>query len=86
MPNWHGILRGRLKPEAKNWSYFVGVRLIPVVSHSDIQQGRALGTYAILTGATINVGKMINQEMNAFCDGRSNEELDFPVLITQLCA
>lgn len=54
-------------------------------SHSDIQCHRALCTYAILTGAAIDVGRLINLEMKAASDSRSNRALDFPVLITQLC-
>lgn len=51
----------------------------------EIQRIRALLTYAIVTRLTVDVGRVINREMKAVCEGRSNRVLEFPVLITQLC-
>lgn len=58
---------------------------MPVISSSDIQRTQAMLTYAIMAHCTVDVGRVINMEINAVADTRSKHALGFPVLITHLC-
>lgn len=59
---------------------------MPATSHSVVAKNKPLLLYAMSKGLSINVGRVINEEM---CDitnlKKKTQAIGFPFLITQLC-
>ncbi|MFQ6667292.1 hypothetical protein Gotur_033364 [Gossypium turneri] len=73
-----------LKPVAKVWFYFVRYTFMPISHSSTISMERMLLLYAILTEKSINVGKIILEEIHD-CSKKKAGSAYFPSLITSLC-
>lgn len=85
MPNW-------VSPKAwltsKAWvlNLWMNARLLPSTSTSLESRRRALLLYAMCKSLSINVERVINEEMRAATHPmESNQAIDFPSLITALC-
>ncbi|PON59596.1 hypothetical protein PanWU01x14_158080 [Parasponia andersonii] len=76
--------KGALTPAAKVWYHFLKSRLLPTTHGKTVSKDRMLLLYSMLTGKSINVGRMIHSEIRA-CAARKSGALFFPSLITQLC-
>ncbi|GMN64007.1 hypothetical protein TIFTF001_033098 [Ficus carica] len=52
-----------LDKHTKAWLYFIGAKLMPVTYFSDVTKDRAVLLYAILSEASIDVGRLIQQSI-----------------------
>ncbi|KAH1039536.1 hypothetical protein J1N35_041279 [Gossypium stocksii] len=80
----HTCRREYLKPFAKVWFYFIRFSLMPSSHGSTISLEQMVLLYLILTGKTIDVGKIILREMQN-CAVRRSGLAYFPFTITILC-
>ena len=79
---WTHIKKKDLTRNAKLFYYFVAARLMPTVVNSEVQRSRAILTYAILRGLTVDVGRVINSDMRVDIDPRGRQySFGFPALI-----
>ena len=62
-PTWRYLRRETLTHHAKLWYYFVGARLMPTVTNSEVRKERAFLTYTIMKGIKVNVGRIIYREI-----------------------
>lgn len=53
------LLKKNLKVKVVLWYVFISKRMMPVGHTNNVQRERALVLYAIFTGLTIDVGKLI---------------------------
>ncbi|PON44141.1 hypothetical protein PanWU01x14_268850 [Parasponia andersonii] len=77
-------LRSSLNPHAKVWYHFLKSHLLPTTHGKIVSKERVLLLYSMLTGKSINVGRMIHREICA-CAARKSRALFFPSLITRMC-
>ncbi|MFQ6624294.1 hypothetical protein Gotur_004401 [Gossypium turneri] len=80
----HSCLKEYLKPVAKVWFYFVRYSFMPISHSSTISMERMLLLYAILIEKSINIGKIILEEIHD-CARKKTVGAYFPSLITSLC-
>ncbi|KAK8632200.1 hypothetical protein V6N13_028977 [Hibiscus sabdariffa] len=76
--------RDRLKPEGKLWMHFIKQSLMPTTHTATASLSRLQLLHSILNVWTIDVGKIIVDEVYA-CLSRKSSPLLFPHLITALC-
>ncbi|KAL4331878.1 hypothetical protein GQ457_07G012620 [Hibiscus cannabinus] len=74
----------KLLPKAKLWTHFLKHKLMPTSHHTTISLPRMLLLHSILFGRSMDVGKIIVEEIQA-CLKRPKSALLFPNLITALC-
>ncbi|PON70375.1 hypothetical protein PanWU01x14_080440 [Parasponia andersonii] len=77
-------LRSSLNPPAKVWYHFLKSRLLPTTHGKTVSKEHVSLLYSMLTGKSINVGRMIHREICA-CAARKSGALFFPSLITSMC-
>ncbi|PON65869.1 hypothetical protein PanWU01x14_113580, partial [Parasponia andersonii] len=77
-------LRSSLNPPAKVWYHFLKSRLLPTTHGKIVSKECVLLLYSMLTGKSINVGRIIHREICA-CAARKPGALFFPSLITRMC-
>ena len=70
--------------EFKAWHYFIAAKLMPVSHMSTVIAKRAFLLYAILTGWTIDIGRVISDTI-FFCLDHPKQSIYCPSLITTLC-
>ncbi|KAK5775161.1 hypothetical protein PVK06_043030 [Gossypium arboreum] len=80
----HTCRRESLTPLAKVCFYFIRFSLMPSSHGTTISLERMVLLYSILTGKTINVGKIILREIRN-CVVRRSGHVYFPFMITILC-
>ncbi|KAK5833467.1 hypothetical protein PVK06_017303 [Gossypium arboreum] len=80
----HTCQREYLTPLAKGWFYFIRFSLMPSLHGTPISLERMVLLYSILTGKTIDVGKIILREMRN-CTVRCSGPAYFSFTITILC-
>lgn len=69
----------------KAWLSFIGAKLKPVTHYSDVNKDRAILLYAIVTGKSIDVGRIIQQSIRHSRRASTTGGLGHPSLITALC-
>lgn len=66
--------------------YFIYSSLMPTTLNSQVLKKRALLTYSILKGMTIDVGRIINEEIHTMVNaGVKTQSIRFTSLILELC-
>lgn len=71
---------------SKDMGLFVYSKIIPTTLNSRVPKKRAILTYAILKGITIDVGKIVNVEIHTLVNLRAKiESKGFSYLIHALC-
>ncbi|KAL4378710.1 hypothetical protein GQ457_02G030960 [Hibiscus cannabinus] len=78
------VERDRLKPDGKLWMHFIKQSLMPTSHTATTSLSRLQPLHSILNGRSIDVGKIIVDEVYA-CLTRKSSPLLFPHLITALC-
>lgn len=73
-----------LVPLPKIWAAYIGTNLVPCSNVSDIKVEKAALISAIMTGKVIDVGKIIQTQIQIIANSATNA-LAFPRLITLLC-
>ncbi|KAK9034457.1 hypothetical protein V6N11_050621 [Hibiscus sabdariffa] len=76
--------REKFLPKAKLWTHFLKHKLMPTSHHTTVSLPRMLLLHSILFGHSMDVGKIIVEEIQA-CLKRPKSALLFPNLITALC-
>ncbi|KAE8695166.1 hypothetical protein F3Y22_tig00110733pilonHSYRG00282 [Hibiscus syriacus] len=76
--------RDRLLPHVKLWNHFMKHKLMPTSHNTTVSCQRMLLLHSILTGRTIDIGKIIVEHAH-LCLKRQASALVFPNLITALC-
>ncbi|GMN68009.1 hypothetical protein TIFTF001_037068 [Ficus carica] len=74
-----------LDKHTKAWLYFIGAKLMPITHFSDVTKDRAILLYDILSGKSIDVGRLIQQSIKQALRGSTSGGLPHPSLITALC-
>ncbi|KAK5842401.1 hypothetical protein PVK06_004753 [Gossypium arboreum] len=80
----HTFRREYLTPLVKVWFYFIRFSLMPSSYGTTISLERMVLLYSIITGKTIDVGKIILRELRN-CAIRHSSLAYFPFTITILC-
>ena len=78
------IIVADLNPEAKVWAAFVKTNLLPTTHDTTLLADRILLVYAIIMNLSIDVGKIVADEI-VKCASKKVGRLFFPPLITMLC-
>ena len=78
------ILKKYLTDEAKVWFHFIRHCLVPTSHNLWVDKERLIILDAIIAGGKIEVGKLINREINKY-QNRKDGLLYLPCLITDLC-
>lgn len=74
LPNWINIQKKWLTSKARMLNLWMIVRLMPATSHSVVSKRQVFLLYAISKGLTINVGKVINEEMRAITNPKKKTQ------------
>ena len=82
---FRSIGRGDLTKEAKVWFYFVNSVLRPSKHLSTVGREEAILLYALLKGYKIDVGKMIENSIFSYLEGKCRGMIPHPATITNLC-
>ena len=82
---FRSIARGDLTEEAKVWFYFVNSVLRPSKDLSIVGREEAILLYALLKGYKIDVGKMIENSILSYSEGKCRGMIPHPTTITSLC-
>ncbi|KAK8306302.1 hypothetical protein V6Z12_D03G118600 [Gossypium hirsutum] len=78
------VEKASLKSIGKVWYHFLKSRLMPSTHNTTVSNERILLLHSIIKGRTINVGRIIFQEVH-HCVKKDAGSLNFPSLITTLC-
>ena len=81
---FRSIARGDLTEEAKVWFYFVSYVLRPSKHLSTVGREEAILLYALLKGYKIDVGKMIENSILSYPEGKYRGMIPHPAIITSL--
>jgi len=80
------ILRSNLTSRSKMWLTLIHANMTPCSHVSDITMSRSIILYAILTGRSLNVGRLIANEIHQCAHAaKPKVPLGHPCLITHLC-
>ena len=82
---FRSIARGGLTKEAKVWFYFVSSVLRPSKHLSTMGREEAILLYALLKGYKIDVGKMIENSILSYFEGKCRGMIPHPATITSIC-
>ncbi|KMQ72772.1 hypothetical protein BPMI_04503c [Candidatus Burkholderia pumila] len=84
---WTYLAKEELTPLANFIHHLIGCRIMPFRMNSQVQKKRAWLTCAILLRKSVDVGKIIHDEINGMVGSevRKTQALGFPALITSLC-
>ena len=79
---FRSIARGDLTEEAKVWFYFIRSGLRPSKHLSTVGREEAILLYALLKGYKIDVGKMIENSILSYFEGKCRGMIPHPLIIT----
>ena len=79
------INRGDLIEVSKVWFYFVTFVLKPSKHVSTVRQDRALLLYALVKGYALNVGKIMEEPILDYTEGKFSRNIPHPSFITLPC-
>ena len=82
---FRSIAIGDLTEEAKVWFYFISSVLRPSKHLSTVGREEAILLYALLKGYKIYVGKMIENSILSYFEGKCRGMIPYPTTITNLC-
>ena len=82
---YKSISKGYLIEEAKVWFYFINLVLFPSKHLSTVRRNKAILFYALLTGYTLNVGKIIENSILSYSISKCMGLIPHPTTITSLC-
>ncbi|XP_073311543.1 uncharacterized protein [Primulina huaijiensis] len=79
------LAKSDLKSVAKDWYSFISARIKPTEHTTTVIKERAILTFCIMTGRTIDLGQLLQSSMLDYANGNSPSGLLHPSLITALC-
>ncbi|XP_073017791.1 uncharacterized protein [Primulina eburnea] len=79
------LAKSDLTNVAKDWYSFISARIKPTDHTTTVIKDRAILTFCILTGKTIDLGQLLQNSMFDYAKGNSPSGLLHPSLITDLC-
>jgi hypothetical protein len=87
---WHNgaplsFPKSKLNPLGRLWLHFVCGKLLPGDFKTDVSADRGLLLYCIITGKSIDVGKVIQHSISYSINPNTTGGLTHPSLITELC-
>lgn len=81
----HVLSSATFSREAKVWLLFINASILPTKHLNHVSSERALLIYCILQGASINVGRIISDQIKQKAKTDGGRQLWYPTLITALC-